>query len=95
MYKGFDQFNSIHEKLVAHLHICKVYFPNNVLNFTAVRESTEDYMTAKYLEDCAAQARVQTSFLYLDEIIPAGMCIRESSGLITNNTSRFVPHYFI
>jgi glutathionylspermidine synthase len=26
--------------------------------------------------------------------VPAGMGIRESSGLITNNTSRFVPHLF-
>lgn len=26
--------------------------------------------------------------------VPAGMGIRESSGLITNNTSRFVPHFF-
>ncbi|MBP7533077.1 MAG: glutathionylspermidine synthase family protein [Chitinophagales bacterium] len=25
---------------------------------------------------------------------PCGMGIRESSGLITNNTSRFVPHFF-
>ena len=25
---------------------------------------------------------------------PAGMGIRESDGLITNNTSRFVPHLF-
>lgn len=27
--------------------------------------------------------------------VPAGMGIRESLGLITNNTSRFCPHYFI
>ena len=27
--------------------------------------------------------------------IPAGMGIRESSGLITNNTSRFCPHYIV
>lgn len=26
--------------------------------------------------------------------VPAGMGIRESDGLITNNTSRFVPHFF-
>ncbi len=25
---------------------------------------------------------------------PAGMGIRESTGLVTNNTSRFVPHLF-
>ncbi len=66
--KSFDQFNSIHEKLVSHIGVCKSYFPNNLLHFTAVRNHTEDYMTVKYLEDCAAQAGVQTEFLYIDEI---------------------------
>ncbi|MBD0376122.1 MAG: glutathionylspermidine synthase family protein, partial [Flavisolibacter sp.] len=26
--------------------------------------------------------------------VPAGMGIRESSGLITKNTSHFIPHFF-
>jgi len=65
---GFDQFNSIHEKLVSHMGICKKYFPDNTLHFTAVRDHTEDYMTVKYLEDCAAQAGLHTHFLYLDEL---------------------------
>jgi glutathionylspermidine synthase len=66
--KSFDQFNSIHEKLVSHMGICKKYFPDNTLHFTAVRDHTEDYMTVKYLEDCAAQAGLLTEFLYLDEL---------------------------
>ncbi len=66
--KSFDQFNSIHEKLVSHIGVCKSYFPNNLLHFTAVRNHTEDYMTVKYLEDCAVQAGVNTDFLYVDEI---------------------------
>lgn len=66
--KSFDQFNSIHEKLVSHIRVCKDYFPNNLLHFTAVRDHTEDYMTVKYLEDCAMQAGVNTGFLFIDEI---------------------------
>jgi glutathionylspermidine synthase len=66
--KSFDQFNSIHEKLVSHIGVCKSYFSNNLLHFTAVRNHTEDYMTVKYLEDCAVQAGVNTDFLYVDEI---------------------------
>lgn len=66
--KNFDQFNSIHEKLVSHMGVCKSYFPDNLLHFTAVRDHTEDFMTVKYLEDCAVQAGLQTRFLYVDEI---------------------------
>ena len=66
--KRFDQFNSIHEKLVSHMGVCKDYFQNKTLHFTAVRDHTEDYMTVKYLEDCASQAGVNTHFLYIDEI---------------------------
>jgi glutathionylspermidine synthase len=66
--KSFDQFNSIHEKLVSHMGICKSYFPANTLHFAAVRDHTEDFMTVKYLEDCAVQAGLQTDFLYIDEL---------------------------
>lgn len=66
--KSFDQFNSIHEKLVAHMGVCKPYFPANVLHFAAVRNHTEDFMTVKYVEDCAAQAGLHTDFLYIDEL---------------------------
>jgi glutathionylspermidine synthase len=65
---SFDQFNSIHEKLVAHLKTCKTYFPNNQLYFSSVRDYVEDYMTVKYIEDCAQQGGITTDFLYIDEI---------------------------
>lgn len=65
---SLDQFNSIHEKLVKHIGVCKEYLPGHKLHVACVRNHLEDYMTVKYLEDCAQQAGVATEFLYVDEI---------------------------
>lgn len=64
----FDQFNSIHEKLEQHFKECKAYFPGNQLYLASVKDHVEDYMTVKYIEDCAQQAGINTDFLYMDEI---------------------------
>ncbi|MBD0286518.1 MAG: glutathionylspermidine synthase family protein, partial [Flavisolibacter sp.] len=66
--KSYDQFNSIHEKMVAHMRWCKEYFPGGLMHLCSVKDSTEDYMTVKYMEDCAQQAGIETEFLYVDEI---------------------------
>jgi glutathionylspermidine synthase len=66
--KKHDQFNSIHEKLVSHFKVCKDFFYKEPLWFSCVGDHTEDYMTVKYLEDCASQAGIQTGFLYINEI---------------------------
>ena len=64
-----DQFNSIHEKMVAHMKICHDYFfGDRKLWFTAMLNSQEDYMTVKYLQECAVQAGIDTDFLYVNEI---------------------------
>jgi glutathionylspermidine synthase len=67
--KNFDQFNSIHEKLVDHMKVCRDYLYGDLkLYFAAMRNSQEDYMTVKYLQDCATQANVDADFLFIDEI---------------------------
>ncbi len=63
-----DQFNSIHEKLVAHLREIKPYMLSSELHFTCVRDSIEDYMTIAYLMDCAQQAGYTPSFLYMNDV---------------------------
>lgn len=63
-----DQFNSIHEKLIAHFQTIKPHLRSPELHFTCVRDSVEDYMTVAYLMDCAKQAGCAPSFLYMDEI---------------------------
>ncbi len=64
---GADQFNSIHDKLVAHLKRCAPDF-HGPLHFACVEDSEEDFLTTKYLQDCAEAAGLRTAFCYMDEI---------------------------
>ena len=66
--KNMDQFNSIHEKLVAHMQVCKPYFLNGKLFFASVNNSEEDYITVKYLQDIAHQAGIANDFTYIEDI---------------------------
>ena len=63
-----DQFNSIHEKLVAYWTYLKPFLHKEKLHFSCVRESNEDFTTTAYLRDCAIQGGLDTNFLYIDEI---------------------------
>ncbi len=66
---GLDQFNSIHEKLIDHMKVCAPYlYAPGTLTFTCVKDSIEDLMTTKYLQDVANQAGINTDFVYIDEI---------------------------
>jgi glutathionylspermidine synthase len=66
---SLDQFNSIHEKLVEHLKVCKPLFYPGKLYFTCLGNSgDEDFITVKYLEDAAHQAGIDTEFIYLENI---------------------------
>ncbi|MDG2520557.1 glutathionylspermidine synthase family protein [Caulobacter segnis] len=55
-----DQFNSLHEKLVARLG--GLVPPASTLTFTCVEDAVEDRQTVRYLEDAAAQAGLRTRF---------------------------------
>lgn len=61
-----DQFNSIHEKLIAHFEACKPWLGK--LFFSSVADSSEDYITVSYLQDCAAQAGYQTAYIEIEEL---------------------------
>lgn len=63
--KGCDQFNSMHEKLVAAFGKLGI---DAKLAFTCARDSLEDKGTIEYLADCARQAGLETQSLYIDEI---------------------------
>jgi glutathionylspermidine synthase len=64
---GADQFNSIHEKLLEHMRVCKADF-HGPLHFACVADSEEDFLTVKYLQDVATQAGIRTAFCYMHEI---------------------------
>jgi glutathionylspermidine synthase len=63
-----DQFNSIHERLIAKWKELRSYMKGRVLHLTSVRDSIEDEMTCAYVADCASQAGIETRFLYVDAI---------------------------
>lgn len=64
-----DQFNSIHEKLLAVMENDIAPFVGwNPLYFSCVRDNVEDYTTVEYLRDTAVQARLTTKHLYIDEV---------------------------
>lgn len=64
-HPGLDQFNSIHEALVAAWS--SMGLPGCV-HFAAVRGSAEDRGTVDYLRDTAVQAGLSAPFLFMDEI---------------------------
>ena len=62
-----DQFNSIHERLVAKWKELLDYIPSRPLYF-AYADDEEDLMTATYLRDTAEQAGFATAALLMKEI---------------------------
>lgn len=61
---GSDQFNAVHEQLIARLREIAA----GGLAFTAYAEAPEDRGTVAYLQDCALQAGHATAFVDLPEI---------------------------
>ena len=68
VFANVDQFNSIHERLIAYWKSCTDYFKGETIYFTCVRDSIEDFTTVEYLRDTAHQAGLTTAFIYIDEI---------------------------
>lgn len=66
-FPGADQFNSLHEKLIAKWRDLKEYLSSSPVHF-ADAGSEEDSMTATYLEDTAQQAGLRTRHLKMHEI---------------------------
>ena len=64
-YPGADQFNSIHEALIAAWGAMRL--PKRV-HFTCMRDSAEDRGNTDYLRDTALQAGLEAPFLFVDEI---------------------------
>ena len=68
LYPKKDQFNSIHEKLIAYWKYLQEYMYDYTVHFTCVKDSLEDFTTTEYMRDCAIQAGLDTKFIYIDEI---------------------------
>ena len=67
--KSKDQFNSIHEKLVAYWEHLKQYlYIDSNLYFACIKRSLEDLTTVEYMRDCAIQAEIDTKLIFIDDI---------------------------
>lgn len=64
---GSDQFNSLHERLIAAFGGLRTPSPYR-LHLTCVQGSAEDKGTVDYLLDCAVQAGLDARFTYIEEI---------------------------
>lgn len=67
-----DQFNSIHDRLVARWKELSAYLPDRRINFCSI-DDAEDGMTVAYLLDTAQQAGLAASMFPIDEIGWNGM----------------------
>jgi glutathionylspermidine synthase len=63
-----DQFNSIHEKLIAYWRYAGAYLQPGLLHFSCVKESLEDLTNTEYLRDCAMQGGISTKLVFVDDI---------------------------
>jgi glutathionylspermidine synthase len=69
LYSKSDQFNSIHERLIAKWKELRSYMQGDILYFAHLDdEAAEDIMTASYLRDTAEQAGFKTSGLLMKDI---------------------------
>jgi glutathionylspermidine synthase len=62
---GCDQFNSIHETMVEAFRNFGIPGP---LHLAACKGSDEDEGTVRYIEECAAQANLETTFINMEDI---------------------------
>jgi glutathionylspermidine synthase len=67
--ESFDQFNSIHERLISYWKFLGPYLKNNPkVHFSCVSDSLEDTITTEYMRDTAVQAALETDFIYIEDI---------------------------
>jgi glutathionylspermidine synthase len=67
VFPGGDQFNSIHEQLIATWKELKPYLSGEPLHFASL-DDAEDIVTASYLRDTASQAGITTDQLFIPAI---------------------------
>jgi glutathionylspermidine synthase len=67
-FKGADQFNSIHEKLLAKWQELRAYLKAYPVYFAHAKDSIEDRMTVGYLQDTAEQAGIRTAYIFMEDI---------------------------
>ena len=68
LFPAADQFNSLHEKLIARWTEIRDEFENQPVHFACVKESEEDFGTVEYLRDTALQAGINARYIAVEDI---------------------------
>jgi glutathionylspermidine synthase len=68
LFPHYDQFNSIHERLLYWWKQIKNYLQQKDLYFSCLDQFPEDFMNMTYLQDCASQAGLKTHYLAVKDI---------------------------
>lgn len=63
-----DQFNVLHEQLIAYWKHLKLYLYDGPLHFACIKGSLEDLTTVEYMRDCAIQAGLETKLIFMDDL---------------------------
>ena len=66
--EGSDQFNSLHEKLIAAWHAIAPTLRGSMLHFACVKSHAEDLGNLEYLRDTAIQAKIPTTHVFIEDI---------------------------
>ncbi len=67
-HPGMDQFNSLHEALIARWGEMNVHYVQSRLHFASMRGWLEDKATVDYLRDTAVQAGIETEWIAIEDI---------------------------
>lgn len=87
--RGCDQFNSLHERLIARWGAMGLG-PGRV-HFTGLADHPEDYGTIRYLEDTARQAGLATAFVPIDVIGWTGRDFVDAAGEVIRDLVKLYP----
>jgi glutathionylspermidine synthase len=69
MFPDYDQFNSIHEKLLDAFTEARRYMPPfKPVYFSCVKDHEEDLVTVEYMRDVAVQAGLDARFVFIEDI---------------------------
>lgn len=68
MLKGKDQFNSIHESLIASWIDISRYYNVNKVDFTCITDNVEDYSNTAYICSTAAEAGLDTTLFDISDM---------------------------
>ena len=86
-----DQFNSIHEKLIAYWQMLKGYLHIYPVYFSSIDDSIEDIVTAEYMRDTAIQAGLDTEFIFVKDIGWNGECFTDLDEKEITNLFKLYP----